>query len=72
MTKSELINVLADQLKHLEQADVELAVGERRITLTAGETWSLSAADAASVALPGVLRVDVKPAATAVDTHARL
>ncbi|MCK9488125.1 MAG: integration host factor subunit beta [Xanthomonadales bacterium] len=26
MTKSELINVLADQLKHLEQADVELAV----------------------------------------------
>lgn len=26
MTKSELINALADQLKHLEQADVELAV----------------------------------------------
>ena len=26
MTKSELINTLAEQLKHLEQADVELAV----------------------------------------------
>ena len=26
MTKSELINSLAEQLKHLEQADVELAV----------------------------------------------
>ncbi|MDZ3822621.1 MAG: integration host factor subunit beta [Pseudoxanthomonas sp.] len=26
MTKSELINSLADQLRHLEQADVELAV----------------------------------------------
>ncbi len=62
----------AAAIEFTAEADVELAVGERRITLTAGETWSLSAADAASVALPGILRVDVKPAATAVDTHAKL
>ncbi|BBZ03301.1 hypothetical protein MCHIJ_27380 [Mycolicibacterium chitae] len=62
----------AAAIEFTAEADVELSLGERRITLSAGETWALSAADAATVTLPGVLRIDVKPAATAVDTHAKL
>lgn len=62
----------ATAVEFTAEADVELTVGEDRVTLTAGQTWSLSAAEHAAVSLPGLLRIDVKPAATAVDTHAKL
>ncbi|BBZ32374.1 AAA family ATPase [Mycolicibacterium confluentis] len=62
----------AAAIEFTADSDVELAVGSETITLMAGQTWSLSAAEAAEVALPGVLRVRVNPAASAVDTHATL
>lgn len=54
------------------ESDIALSVGSQTVTLTAGQTWSLSAAEAAEIALPGVLRVRIDPAASAVDTHATL
>ncbi|OBF27405.1 AAA family ATPase [Mycobacterium sp. ACS4331] len=62
----------AAAIEFTADSDLELAVGSEIITLTAGQSWSLSAAEAAEVALPGVLRVRVNPAASAVDTHATL
>lgn len=54
------------------ESDLELMVGDRRIALSRGQTWSTTAAEAATVRLPGVLGVRVSAGATVVDTHAKL
>jgi hypothetical protein len=54
------------------ESDLELMVDERRIALGRGQSWSMTAAEAATVRLPGVLGVRVSAGATVVDAHAKL
>ena len=65
-------DLTAATIEFTAESDIELVVDDRRIALTAGQTWCLTAAEATAVRLPGVLRVQVSPGATAVDTHAKL
>ena len=65
-------DLTAATVEFTAESDIELLVGDRRIALAAGQTWSLTAAEATAVRLPGVLSVQVTPGATAVDTHAKL
>lgn len=52
--------------------ELELMVGDRRIALKRGQSWSMTAAEVANVRLPGVLGVRVSAGATVVDAHAKL
>ncbi|OBB67948.1 ATP-binding protein [Mycobacterium sp. 852014-50255_SCH5639931] len=52
-------------------ADIELAIGEQRVSLSAGQTWSITTTGPTSVQVPGVLTVRVSPGATALDVQAK-
>ncbi|OMC53491.1 hypothetical protein A5747_18460 [Mycobacterium sp. IS-836] len=52
-------------------ADLELAVGDQRITLPAGQTWSTTATGPTEVDIPGVLTARITPGATALDVQAK-
>ncbi|OBK28966.1 hypothetical protein A5634_19375 [Mycobacterium asiaticum] len=52
-------------------ADIELAVGDRRVSLRAGQTWSITATGPTDVAVTGVLTTRVIPGATAQDVQAK-
>ncbi|WAC92921.1 AAA family ATPase [Mycobacterium sp. Aquia_213] len=52
-------------------ADIELAVGEQRVSLSAGQTWSTTATGPTEVEVPGVLTARITPGATALDVQAK-
>lgn len=52
-------------------ADIELAVGDQRVALSAGQTWSVTAAGPTTVQVPGVLSARVTPGATTRDVQAK-
>jgi len=52
-------------------ADIELAVGEQQVTLSAGQTWSTTATGPTEVEVPGVLTARITPGATALDVQAK-
>ncbi len=52
-------------------ADVELAVGDQRVSLSAGQTWSITATGPTAVEVPGVLIARVTPGATTLDIQAK-
>ncbi|OBG78862.1 MULTISPECIES: ATP-binding protein [unclassified Mycobacterium] len=52
-------------------ADIELAVGDQRVALSAGQSWSGTAAGPTTVQVPGILTVRVTPGATTLDVHAK-
>ncbi|WP_297593134.1 AAA family ATPase [Mycobacterium sp.] len=52
-------------------ADVHLVVGGERISLAAGQSWSITAAGTTEVEVPGVLTARVIPGATTLDIHAK-
>ena len=45
-------------------ADIELAVGDQQVSLSAGQSWSITATGATTVEIPGVLTARVTPGAT--------
>ncbi|ORB69543.1 AAA family ATPase [Mycobacterium shinjukuense] len=51
-------------------ADIELAVGDQRVSLAAGQRWSLTATGPTELEVPGVLTARVTPGATALDIRA--
>ncbi|MGF2943851.1 AAA family ATPase [Mycobacterium sp. Lab-001] len=51
-------------------ADVELSAGDQRVSLSAGESWSITATDPTTVEVPGVLSARVTPGAAALDVQA--
>ena len=53
-------------------ADIELTVGDERVSLSAGQSWSVTATTPTDVAVPGVLTARVSPGATAIDTQVKL
>ena len=52
-------------------ADIELMVGDQRVSLSAGQSWSTTATGPTEVEIPGVLTARVTPGATALDTQAK-
>jgi hypothetical protein len=54
------------------ETDIELLVGARSMRLAAGQTYSLTAAEAVAVQLPGVLTARLTPGVTAADSQAKL
>lgn len=50
--------------------DVELSTGDQRVSLSAGESWSLTATGPTTVAVPGVLSARITPGAAALDVQA--
>jgi len=51
--------------------DIELVIGDQRVSLPAGESWSTTVTDAAEVEVVGVVTARVTPGATALDVHAK-
>jgi hypothetical protein len=52
-------------------ADIELVVGAQRVSLAAGQSWSITATGPTEVEVPGVLTTHVTPGATALDVQAK-
>ncbi|HTQ22381.1 AAA family ATPase [Mycobacterium sp.] len=52
-------------------ADIELVVGGRRVSLSSGQSWSITAADPAEVEVPGVLTTRITPGATTLEVQAK-
>ena len=52
-------------------ANIELAVGQQRVSLSAGQSWSTTATGPTEVEVAGVLTARVTPGATALDVQAK-
>jgi hypothetical protein len=52
-------------------ADIELAAGDQRVSLAAGQSWSITATGPTTVEVPGVLSARVTPGATTLDIQAK-
>ncbi|MCV7440876.1 AAA family ATPase [Mycobacterium paraense] len=52
-------------------ADVELAAGDRRVLLPAGQSWSITATGPTTVEVPGLLTARITPGATTLDIQAK-
>ena len=52
-------------------ADIELAAGDQRVSLSAGESWSITAIGPTTVEVPGVLTARVTPGTTTLDVQAK-
>lgn len=52
-------------------ADIELAIGDQRISLSEGQSWSLTTTGPTAVQVPGVLTARITPGATTLDVQAK-
>ncbi|MGD1346771.1 AAA family ATPase [Mycobacterium seoulense] len=52
-------------------ADVELSIGDQRVSLSEGETWSTTTTGPTAVQVPGVLTARITPGATTLDVQAK-
>ena len=52
-------------------ADIELVVGHQRVSLAAGQTWSITASGPTEVEVTGVLTARIAPGETALDVQAK-
>ena len=52
-------------------ADIELVVGGQRVSLSAGQTWSITASGPTEVEVAGVLTARIAPGETALDVQAK-
>jgi AAA ATPase domain len=52
-------------------ADIELAAGDQRVSLSAGQSWSITATGPTMVEVPGVLTARITPGATTLDIQAK-
>ena len=50
---------------------IQLTVGDQQVTLSAGQSWSITAAGPTTVEVPGILTARVIPGATTLDVHAK-
>jgi AAA ATPase domain len=52
-------------------AALELAAGDQRVSLSAGQSWSITATGPTTVEVPGVLTARITPGATTLDIQAK-
>jgi hypothetical protein len=57
-------------VEFIAATDIELVVGDQRVSLPAGQSWSTTAAGATQVEVPGVLTARFTPGTTALDIQA--
>lgn len=68
---SDQLAAISAAVEFTAAADLELTLGDQRITLPAGQTWSTTATGPTEVDIPGVLTARVTPGATALDVQAK-
>jgi hypothetical protein len=69
-TESQLALVSAT-VEFVAAADIELVIGDQRVSLPAGQSWSTVATTATEVEIPGVVTARVTPGASALDIQAQ-
>ncbi len=69
-TESQLALVSAT-VEFVAAADIELVVGDQRVLVSAGQSWSTVANTATEVEIPGVVTARVTPGASALDIQAQ-
>ena len=52
-------------------SDIQLTVGDQQVGLSAGQSWSITAAGPTTVEVPGILTARVVPGASTLDIHAK-
>jgi AAA ATPase domain len=62
--------LLSATVEFVAVTDIELAVGDQRVSLPAGQSWSMTTGVATEVEVPGVLTARFTPGVTAVDIQA--
>lgn len=65
-------DMVAPRIEITAEADVEVTVGGQTVLLAAGQTCPVSATEATTLRLPGVLAAHIDPGATAAEVHAEL
>jgi hypothetical protein len=65
------LELIAAVVEFTAHADIALAVGDQRVALPAGQSWSITATGPTDVEITGVLTARVIPGATAVDVQAK-
>jgi AAA ATPase-like protein len=58
-------------IEFVAATDLELVIGDQRVSLAAGETWSTLANTATEVGVPGVVTARVMPGMSALDVQAQ-
>jgi hypothetical protein len=66
------VGLIAPRIELTAESPLEMLVGDRTVTLTAGESHVLSPSESLSVRVPGVLAARVDPGATAAEVHTKL
>jgi hypothetical protein len=69
-TESQLALVSAT-VEFVAAADIELVIGDQRVSLPAGQSWSSVATTATEVEIPGVVTARVTPGTSALDIQAQ-
>lgn len=62
--------LMSATVEFVAAADIELVVGDQRVSLSKGESWSTGAGGATEVEVPGVLTARFTPGATTLDIQA--
>ncbi len=65
------LEMLSAVVEFTAAADIELVVGDQRVSLHAGRSWSITATGPTDVEVAGVLTTRVTPGATALDVRAK-
>ncbi|MFZ1178758.1 MAG: AAA family ATPase [Mycobacterium sp.] len=65
------LSLMSAAVEFTAAADIELAVGDQRVSLLAGQSWSITATGPTTVEVPGVLAARVTPCATTLDIQAK-
>jgi AAA ATPase domain len=63
--------LMSAEVEFTAAADIKLAAGGQRVTLSPGQTWSTTATGPTEVEVPGVLTARITPGATALDVQAK-
>lgn len=64
------LEMLSAVVEFTAAADIEVAVGDQRVSLPAGRSWSITATGPTDVEVAGVLTARVTPGATTLDVRA--
>ena len=63
--------LVSSTVEFVAATDIELVIGNQRVSLAAGETWSTLANAATEVEVPGIVTARVKPGMSALDIQAQ-
>ena len=65
------LELISAAVEFTAATDIELVADEERVSLSAGQSWSITAAKATDVDVTGVLTARIVPGATALDVQAK-